>query len=61
MRWVGPADAEFPASRTEVRAPEGGAPPEESGSGILPPLAVFVAMIALVAAIRALRTASGDG
>lgn len=61
VSWVGPADAEFPASRTEVRAPEGGSPPDESGGGILPPLAVFVAMIALVAAIRALRTASGDG
>lgn len=60
VSWAGPADSEFPASRTEVRAPEDAAP-EESGGDILPPLAIFVAMIALVAAIRALRVASGDG
>lgn len=60
VSWAGPADAEFPASRTEVRAPEGGASPEESRGDVLPPLAMLVAVIALVAAIRALRTASGD-
>lgn len=60
VSWAGPADSEFPASRTEVRAPEDGAASEESGGDILPPLAMFVATIALVVAIRARRTASGD-
>lgn len=60
VSWAGPADSEFPASRTEVRAPEDAAAAEETGDDILPPLAIFVAMIALVAAIRASRTASGD-
>lgn len=61
VSWAGPADSEFPASRTEVRAPADDGPPEERAGDILPPLAIFVAMIALVAAIRALRVASGDG
>lgn len=61
VSWAGPAGSEFPASRTEVIAPDDGGSPEESEGDILPPLAIFVAMIALVAAIRALRVASGDG
>lgn len=61
VSWAGPADSELPASRTEVRAPDDGATPEPSGGDVLPPLAIFIAMIALVAAIRALRVAaSGD-
>ena len=60
VSWAGPADSEFPASRTEVRGPEGDVPAEGSGGDLLPPFALIVAMIALVAAIRALRTASGD-
>lgn len=60
VSWAGPADSEFPASRTEVRTPADVGPPAEPGGDVLPPLAIFVAMIALVASIRALRAASGD-
>lgn len=62
VSWAGPADSEFPASRTEILAPADGAPAEGAGGDLLPPLAIIVALIALVAAIRALRVAaSGDG
>ena len=64
VSWSGPADSEFPASRTEVRTPdEGTAADETEGAGsrddILPPLAILVAMIALVAALRSMRATSG--
>lgn len=58
VRWAGPADSEFPASRTEVRSPDVGTVREGAGGDVLAPLAIFVAVIALVAAIRALRAAS---
>ncbi len=60
VSWSGPADSEFPASRTEVRTPDAGAASDEAGGDVLPPLAIFVATIALVAAIRALRVASAS-
>ena len=60
VSWAGPEDSEFPASRTEVRASAGdlSEPAGESRrDDALPLIAIFVAMIALVAAIRALRAA----
>jgi len=64
VSWAGPADSQFPASRTEVRAPEDDASLDASGGGdLLPPLAplaLLVAVLALVTAFRASRVASGD-
>ena len=58
VSWSGPADSEFPASRTEVRALDDGTVEDDPGGDVLPSLAALVAMIALVVSIRALRVAS---
>jgi len=61
VSWSGPADSEFPASRTEVEAPgsfQDGAEAagRVSGGSTLPTIALLVALTAFVASIRALRS-----
>jgi len=61
VSWSGPADSQFPASRTEVEEPGAGrdgaeAPGRVSGGGTLPTIALLVALTAFVASIRALRS-----
>lgn len=58
VSWAGPADAEFPASRTEVVARDAaGADERTGGRDMLPMIALFVALAAIVVAVRARRAA----
>lgn len=63
VRWAGPADSDFPASRTEIRSPaaasgERSAAATESRPerSVLTPIALLVSTIALVVSLGVLRS-----